>query len=707
MAKAAPELPLSPEHRNDDGQGGAADIGGDFYINRGLCDVDTASSLSSISGVVAGESNLQFTGQSTGKTIRATLVGRGRFPTLGMKGTMRLFQVQLDTVEASPSRETIESDVNVGSPWYIADSPRGVVSIETALCSPDQNNSKESFTSSSDGEMIDVPKTRLITSRKRLDDFLRVTPPFSPPSSQSHHVELGRHISNDFEDPRQSKIYGNENSTVDTNEGFLAYIGEKISHTSCRMKLFLAVGLIVFLVCIIAIMAESLTIIGNNNIDEDAESYQVDYPYEDANNIPPGNYFPIELEGNSSSKENDLIFDLGEEPAGTKSLTPSSSPSFSTDNSITEESPSVHSKLPTASTIAHSESSKPSIGVTPQTPSLAQIVLTTISNSTSVTSKPSIGITSQTPPSSALPTTTPSLSQIVLTPSSDTKIVKDYSAISYGKDDYLTVEGMRGASSYLRFDIAVLSGKAISVAILRLYSILPADDEMIGEVVGGLTNVNIDFLPFAGTWDESLVTFDNQIIPFEAVSVGSFSVEGYPYEMMSSLNNLRRVHEVDVTETIRSSQNLEGFTNVTFMLYSDDNSRGSVDFASTEYSVSFGGPKLVIDLSETDYPTASPRTSAPVSSPTMQPSIPPTPKPKTSPAPTPLPFPKTLSPTPFPFDKCAAECEIEVTDNFDHEDHIDTCIAKTQDCDRQCKNECKFEAKKAQEEALTLCKEMC
>jgi hypothetical protein len=690
MATAEPEL--------SEGKEGAAGIGKDFYINRGVYDVETASSLSSVSGVVESESKLQFSSQSTGKTSRATLVGKGRLSTLGKKGTGRSFQVQLDTVKASPSQETITSDVNMKSPWYIAGSPRGVASIETALYSPDQDKSKKSFTSSSDGGMIEVPKTRMIASRKHLDDILRVAPPLSPPSHSSHHIELGHHISDDFEVPRQSL---HENSNV-TNEGFLAFVGEKISHTSCRMKLFLLVGLVVFLVCIVAITAQSLTIIGNREKDEDVDSHQVDYPYEDASNTPPDYYFPIDT--------NDVIFVLEEEPAGTNILTPSFSPSVSTDSVITVESPSVHS-----------DSSKPSIGVSRQTPSMAQIVPTSILDF--VTSKPSINITSQTPSNSGSPTTMPSLSQIVLTPSSDTKIVKDHSAISYAKDDYLTVEGMRGATSYLRFDTSALSGKVISVAVLRLHSILPTVDEMIGEVLGGLNNVDVDFLPFAGTWDESLVTFDDHIItPFQAVNAGSFSVEGYPYELSSS-SNLRQVHEVDVTEAIRSAQNLEASTNITFMLYSDENSSGSVNFASTDYSVSFGGPKLVIALSKTDYPTTAPRTSAPTSSPTMppsifptpkpsipqtpKPSIPPTPEPKISAAPTLSPFAKTSPPTLSPFDECVAECENEVAKSFDREDHVDMCIAETQDCDRQCKNECKLEAEKAEEEALTLCKEMC
>ena len=682
-ATVVPGIPPSPNLRDQEGQGGPVEIGRDFYINRSLFrDVETASSLSSLSGVIASTSNLQLGGQSTGETSRSTFVGEGRFSTLGKKGR-RSFQAQLDTVEASPRRETDTS--REGSPWYIVHSPRGVNSknIESVLCSPGQDGPKKSSTSS-DRLIIDVPKTRMITSREHLDDLLRFHPPVFPPPAPSNHAALGHHISDDLEVSGLSHIHASDNSSVGGNEGFLAYVGEKYSNASCKMKLLFAGGVIVFLVSIIAITAASLNIkIGNNDNDKNIPSDGDD------------GYFPIGLEGNTTSTTNDVLFDLEEELAVTDSLNPSSSPSDPISNVPATESPTVLSALPTT-----------------EPTSVLSTLLLPVS-----TSEPSIGPASQTSgpsfspsgSSTASPTTTPGLPQVVLTPISDTTIIEDNPASSYGKDSYLTVKGLRGASSFLRFDVSAVSGNTVSMAYLRVYSILRTDDEIMGEVVGGVSTVNVNVLPFAGIWDENMVSFDDPVILVEAVSVGSFTVEGYPFDL-SSLFRLQRVHEVDVTKAFRGSKNSEGLTTITFMLYSDDNTQGLVDFASSDYSETFGGPELVIDFSETQYPTSSPTTSAlptstPVSSPTLPPSIPPTPKPSSSP--TPDPSSETSPPTPVPIYNCIAQCESDVTINFSIEDYIDTCVERARDCDRQCKNNCKSEAEIAKEEALTFCKETC
>ena len=276
MATPAPGLPLSPTLWEHEGQMGAVDIGRDFY-KWDLYDVETVSSLSSDSRVVARESSLQFGGQSMGKTSHARLICEGRFSTFVKK-------VQLDAVKASPGWETLIS--NEGSPRYIADSPRGVISIETSLCSPDQHHSNKSLMSLSDEEMIEVPRTRMITSRKHLDKLLCIPPPLCPPSPPSNHVEQGHCRSDDLEVSQQSKTCERDSSVI-TNEGFWAYIGEKISYSSCQMRFFVAIGIIDFLVWIIAVMAESLTIIGNKNNGNDAESFKVNHPLEDGSNIPP------------------------------------------------------------------------------------------------------------------------------------------------------------------------------------------------------------------------------------------------------------------------------------------------------------------------------------------------------------------------------------------------------------------------------------
>ena len=707
-ATALPGIPPSPNLRDQEGQEGPVEIGRDFYINRSLFhDVETASSLSSLSGVIASTSNLQLGGQSTGETSRSTFVGEGRFSTLGKKGR-RSFQVQLDAVEASPRRETDTS--REGSPWYIVQSPRGVNSknIETVLCSPGQDGPKKS-SSSSDGLIIDVPKTRMITSREHLDELLRFQPPVSPPPALSNHAALGHHISDDLEVSGLSLNHASDNSSVGRNEGFLAYVREKYSTASCKMKFLFAGGVFVVFMCIIAITAASLNIrIGNNNDIEDAKP--VDKSYDNDMNNPSGDddgYFPIGLEGNTTSTTNDVLFDLEEELVGTDSLTPSSSSSNPTTNVPTTESPSVLSASPTTK-------SPNVLLVLPSTEPTSILYTLLFPESTS---ESSTGPTYQTPgpsflpsgSSSASPTSTPGLPQVVLTPISDTTIIEDNRASSYGKDSYLTVKGLRGASSFLRFDISAVSGNAVSMAILRVYSILRTDDEIMGEVVGGVSNVDVSFLPFAGIWDENMVSFDNPVISIEAVSVGSFTVEGYPFDV-SPLFWLQRLHEVDVTQAFRGSKNSEGLTIITFMLYSDDNTQGLVDFASSDYSEIFGGPELVIDLSETQYPTTSPTksalpTSAPVSSPTLPPSIPPTPKPSSSP--TPKPSPETSPPTPVPIDDCLAKCENEVTENFSVGDYIDACVERARDCDRECKNNCRLEAEMAEEEALTFCKERC
>jgi hypothetical protein len=524
----------------------------------------------------------------------------------------------------------------------------------------------------------------MITSREHLDDLLRFHPPVFPPPAPSNHAALGHHISDDLEFSGLSHIHASDNSSVGENEGFLAYVGEKYSNASCKMKLLFAGGVIVFLVSIIAITAASLNIkIGNNDNDKNIPSDGDD------------GYFPIGLEGNTTSTTNDVLFDLEEELAVTDSLNPSSSPSDPISNVPATESPTVLSALPTT-----------------EPTSVLSTLLLPVS-----TSEPSIGPASQTSgpsfspsgSSTASPTTTPGLPQVVLTPISDTTIIEDNPASSYGKDSYLTVKGLRGASSFLRFDISAVSGNMVSMAYLRVYSILRTDDEIMGEVVGGVSTVNVNVLPFAGIWDENMVSFDDPVILVEAVSVGSFTVEGYPFDL-SSLFRLQRVHEVDVTKAFRGSKNSEGLTTITFMLYSDDNTQGLVDFASSDYSETFGGPELVIDFSETQYPTSSPTTSAlptsaPVSSPTLPPSIPPTPKPSSSP--TPDPSSETSPPTPVPIYNCIAQCESDVTINFSIEDYIDTCVERARDCDRQCKNNCKSEAEIAKEEALTFCKETC
>jgi len=696
----------SPNLRDQEGQGEPVEIGRDFYINRSLFrDVETASSLSSLSGVIATTSDLQLGGQSTVETSRSTFVGEGRFSTLGKKAR-RSFQAQLDTVEASPRRETDTS--REGSPWYIVHSPRGVNSknIETVLCSPGQDGPKKS-SASSDGLIIDVPKIRMITSREHLDDLLRFHPPVFPPPAPSNHAVLGHHISDDLEVSGLSHIHASENSSVGGNEGFLAYVGEKYSNASCKMKLLFTGGVIVFLMCIIAITAASLNMkIGSNNDSE------VDQSYDNDKNIPSGGddgYFPIGLEGNTTSTTNDVLFDLEEELAVTDSLTPTSSPSDPISNVPTTESPTVLSALPTteSTSVLHwlilpVSTTEPSIGPASQTsgPSFSPSGSSSASpTTTSQTSGPSFSLSGS---SSASPTTTPGLPKVVLTPISDTTTIEDNPASSYGKDSYLTVKGLRGASSFLRFDISAVSGNTVSMAILRMYSILRTDDEIMGEVVGGVSNVNVNVLPFAGIWDENMVSFDDPVISVEAASVGSFTVEGYPFDL-SSLFRLQRVHEVDVTKAFRGSKNSEGLTTITFMLYSDDNTQGLVDFASSEYSETFGGPEVVIDFSETQYPTSSPTTSAlptsaPVLSPTLPPSIPPTRKPSSSPTP---------DPSPVPTDNCIDQCESEVTENFSIEDYIDTCVENFRNCDRQCKNNCKSEAEIAKEESLIFCKETC
>lgn len=219
-----------------------------------------------------------------------------------------------------------------------------------------------------------------------------------------------------------------------------------------------------------------------------------------------------------------------------------------------------------------------------------------------------------------------------------------------------------------------------------------------------LTNVNVDFLLFAGTWDANLVTVDNPVIQVKASSISSFSVEGYPY--LSSLV-VQQAHKVYVTEAFRSSQNSEGFTTITFMLYSYAIHRDQLiswvliivwawrTWAGdwfVQYTLSHN---ILHNISISNISTCIIPNIATL---------------ETSNAETNAIFSTIL----WGFSthalsiwwmyswmwkqSCGKLWPCRLCQNM---------YRKTGDCDRQCKNECKLEADIAEEEALILCKETC
>lgn len=363
-------------------------------------------------------------------------------------------------------------------------------------------------------------------------------------------------------------------------------------------------------------------------------------------------------------------------------------------------------------------------------------VQATLNPAQQITPDPSPASPATTPGSTSAVIVSSNPSTLFLKPSADTTIFKNRPTNSYADQSYLSVKGLNRASSFLRFDVSTISEKYVGKAVLRLYSILPDTVEDINVEVGGLSNIVVDMLPFAGGWDETSVTYNNPVLLNESFRVGSFSVEGYPYTT-SEVNKIQRLHEVDVTTAFPQSSTSEGFTTVSFRLYSDEDSTGRVDFASSDWNHGFAEAELLIELSDTSRPTKSPTTKHPTTSPTVTSSsspsmtrltsttsspttsLPTTSSPTASSPTTSSPTtsspttssPTTYSPTTLSLAaQCKLGCDEEATKRFQREfgsgsvaQWIDVCLKTTRGCkkdDKKCEKECKKDAEKAEKDAL-------
>ncbi|KAL9183079.1 hypothetical protein ACHAXT_004866 [Thalassiosira profunda] len=296
-------------------------------------------------------------------------------------------------------------------------------------------------------------------------------------------------------------------------------------------------------------------------------------------------------------------------------------------------------------------------------------------------------------------TITPDPSLISLRDSADTSIFKNRPAKSYDGGNYLTVKALEKASAFVMFDTSALSRNLVAKATLRVYSIVPDSFDEDGQA-GGLSSVNVELLPSASDWGGTTVTYDSPLQSNDAFSVGSFSVEGYPYHNSALFNRLQRIHEVEVTRAFRHPNPSDNDI-MTFALSSDEGPTGRVDFASREWNQGFAAPELTIELSDTVIPTIF---------------VPP----KTNPPPSrdpPTVIPATLSTTASAATTTPSVCENECIEGrekrFQKEfekthgvetisEWVDACMATSLDCDedaKKCEKQCEKDAAKAEEKA--------
>ena len=709
-----------PSKLSQDTQGRPT-IGKNFYINRGKEDEDEASTLSSISGgtniskaqfggfaeqydvesgvavenntfeVIYGRENSYTDDKSSLSSLTDNFPSKGRFATFGRKGALATFgfQTQLDNiVDTSPSRE--KKDPN-RSPWYVQSSQH----IETnAIPTLGQGSDNTSSSSS----IINIPEKELMTSftRDHLDDLVRYPPskpPLNPPPLQRLSSSCQRRAS-DLDSSRAGR-----------SEGFLTYVEEK--YIRSRRKKLISIVVVVFFVCVIVIVAVAFNTQNNSNVNKEEANtiYQVEQPHE-LENGTLSDLSSVEHDDTEDVSSDILTTDPTKqipqvqvtESAATSTTTTNSSQAETTTTTTTSDTPSTSTDPTTPGWL----NDLSALDFTTTTSTTTTMSTTSSTTTTSTQKTPTFSPTSKRPSlspsisSTESPTTAPALPSLSLKAISDTSIFKNRPTKNFATASYLAVKNDAKASSFVRFDISNTSGNAVSKAILRLYSIVSANTDS-SEVIGGLSNINVDTLPLAGKWDESTITYDTPAESSDAFTVGSFSVEGYPH----SENSVQRIHEVDVTAAFRNSADAEGFTTVSFMLYSDETSTGRVDFASNEWGEGFNGPELVIELSDTTYPTKSPSTSSPTSTSSSV---------------------RSTLPSSTPSNECTLKCEEDAIAKFDREIDklVDKCIDETafnenciQDA-KKCKKECEKDAEKREEDVLEKvnndaikCKEIC
>ncbi|KAL9183077.1 hypothetical protein ACHAXT_004864 [Thalassiosira profunda] len=761
--------PSVSEHgQGDEEDLGRPEIGKAYYINRTQNDAE--SSLSSLSGGITTLSKLRFgalrDGSSaegdvenspvdaifrenasdgvseekrsdvsslTNEVTRKGVHGHSRFSPFSRLGK---FSVQLEDVadnsfdvEDNASAQEIEVLEAESSLWYDStDTPTKHVPLPPSQVVHTLIEQESTKTPATRSVAFDAPNQKMLADRAHLDELVQFPPPRS--TKRASDVE-----------------------TVSTgwDGDFPAYLRRRFAVGS-RRRWVVAFVLVLFALCIVAIVVAGMSTTqddsngGTNGSytqieqPEDMKRAPVDIPANDTlgagsadETFVPGeaeSVMPPDFEASTSSStviasDTDAVIDpsLVEGPSSTSQ--PPATPDA-------VESVAVSSVSPTTPAETAQEPAKtdaPPEPVETVTASSEQAPATNAPEVASATPPPPVTTTTTTketttkpPPTTEEPTTKPpptiAATGISLDTIVDTSIVSNEPGLSFDSNSYLTVKGLRRASSFLLFDTSDVARNNVEKAVLRIYSILPSSDDGNGEA-GGMSSVNVELLPSAGRWVGPSVTYTNPVPSSAAYGVGSFSVEGYPYQRTAIFNRLQRIHEVDVTRAFRYPVDPKYPNSLSFRLYSDDISSGRVDFASREWNNGFAQPELVIELSDTEFETIEPPPTAPSTTSTTTTSTttttqPPPPETTTSPPPEPstttIP-PQTTSTTPSINSICQARCEVEAQEKFAKELKFDSiagyvescmlepCTLDAKKCERKCKRDAEEKALKASNKA--------
>lgn len=719
-------------------QGGRPKIGTDYYINTLIEDESCVSNLSNSTGGLTNINDVHFDGLDTATDIENQLGGDGASQS----------DFTFERINTTDDRSWLSSLTYdfahkrrlhpFGKIWK-SSNPGDSKNVSQRDDSNLGGEIDKSPISQSNSVQKDIIKS--VSFQGQINDTTGmefVPPPFMVSVSPAHQVS-------NLESQRTYDYASTESSRT----GFVTYAQTRIQK---RKTLLVSLVVAMFAACVLAIV---VTAFGDGQVHVNEEQNSFSNTSDDlldtmetVATVEPSSIF--DRSSNQTSSEGKSLA-VPATPPTQENLVATQEPSSTEINYIPSIAPSNQDELANetftqtatgATKLANETFTQTTAGITSPSTSVAEHYSSPpLSSSTSeIAGSPDVDVTYHASSNS---------STIHSKAVEDTTIFRDGPENSDNGSPYLTVEGNGKAISYLRFDISSISMDFVDGAILRLYSIVQDPERGVNDALG-LSNINIDLLPFAGEWVGT---------PFPTTDtsyVQSFSMEDYPYEYPSNhvsvLGGLQTTHDLDVTEAFRLLGPMQN-TNSTeeidsnFMslkVYSEDDSLGKVDFASSDWKEGFAAPELVVRVSGTRYPTTPP-TSSPTVYPTTPPTISPTVHPTIPPTSSPTLHPTTLSKTSAPsakpsthisqspssepsgsqslLDQCFDLCDSDASNRFDRVfgfdsdwEWLDQCMQenlldetekkKEKRCEKDLE-EAKMNARIKAERHATKCKEEC